>query len=338
MAGLAAVDLDAFSAVHGATWARLDELAKHRRRLTGAESDELVRLYQQVATHLSTVRSVAPDPAVVSRLSDILGRARATIAGAHDTSMADVWRFLFLSVPAALYRIRWLTFAVAVAFVVIALISGVHLLSSPENLAAAGSPGERRAYAEEAFANYYSENPHASFASLVWINNFWICWLTIGTGISGVIPAYILLQNAVAVGQAGAIMAEQGYLDIFFQLILPHGMLELTAVFVAIAAGFKLFWTVIDPGGRPRGRALGEEGRSYVTVALGMVGALAISGVIEGFVTPSGFPWPVKIAIGAVAFVGFWTYVLVVGRRAFRAGERGDLTDRQRGDVLPIAA
>ena len=331
------MDLDAFSAVHGATWARLDELAR-QRRLSGAESDELVRLYQQVATHLSTVRSVAPDPAVVSRLSDILGRARATIAGAHDTSMADIWRFLFLSVPAALYRIRWLTLAVAVVFVAIAVISGVHLLSSPENLAAAGTPGERRAYAEEAFANYYSENPHASFASLVWINNFWISWLIIGTGISGVFPAYIMLQNAVGVGQAGAIMAEQGYLDIFFQLILPHGMLELTAIFVALAAAFRLFWTMIDPGGRPRGRALGEEGRSFVTVALGMVGALAISGVIEGFVTPSSFPWPVKIAIGAVAFVGYWAYVLVIGRRAFRAGETGDLADSQRGDVVPLAA
>jgi len=332
------VDLDAFSAVHGATWARLDELAGRKRRLTGAESDELVRLYQEVATHLSTVRSVAPDPAVVSRLSDILGRARNAISGAHETGLGDVARFLFGSVPAALYRIRWWTLAIGVVFVAIAVISAVHLLSSPDALAAVGSPGERRAYAEEAFASYYSEHPHASFASLVWLNNFWISWLAIAFGITGIFPAWMLFQNAAAVGQAGAIMSEQGYLDIFFQLILPHGMLELTAIFVAIAAGFRLFWTVLDPGGRPRGRAVAEEGRAFFTTALGMMGALAVSGMIEGFVTPSSLPWPVKIAIGAVALAAFWAYVLVVGRRAYRAGETGDLAERDRGDVLPIAA
>jgi uncharacterized membrane protein SpoIIM required for sporulation len=172
----------------------------------------------------------------------------------------------------------------------------------------------------------------------VWLNNFWIAWLVIAFGITGFVPAYVLLQNAVGVGQPAAIMSEQGHLDIFFQLILPHGMLELTAIFVAIAAGFRLFWTVLDPGGRPRGQAVAEEGRAFFTVALGMMGALAVSGIIEGFVTPSSLPWPVKIAIGAVALVAFWAYVLVVGRRAYRAGETGDLAERDRGDVLPIAA
>ncbi len=76
------MDLDAFSAVHAGTWARLEQLSK-QRHLTGAESDELVRLYQLVATHLSTVRSTAPDPALVARLSYVLGRARAAIACAH---------------------------------------------------------------------------------------------------------------------------------------------------------------------------------------------------------------------------------------------------------------
>jgi len=73
------VDLDAFTDVHGAEWDRLDALVR-RRTLDGAEADELVRLYQSVATHLSTVRSVAPDPVLISRLSVLLGRARTRIA------------------------------------------------------------------------------------------------------------------------------------------------------------------------------------------------------------------------------------------------------------------
>jgi len=330
------VDLDAFSAVHGSTWQRLNRLAS-QRRLSGAESDELVRLYQEVATHLSTVRSVAPDPAVVSRLSDILGRARAAIAGAHDPALSDVARFLVLSLPAALYRIRWWTVGVMAVFVAIAVVAGVQVFTDPGAQAAMGSPGELRTLAEESFAAYYSENPAGSFAALVWTNNAVIAALCVAFGITGVLPVYILVSNAVSVGAIGGVLALYDGMDIFFQLILPHGLLELTAVFVAGGAGLKIFWSMIDPGGRPRGQALSEEGRSLFTVAIGLVGVLAVSGLIEAFVTPSSLPWWLKIVIGALALAAFWTYLLVVGRRAVRAGETGDLRADDNVDTLPVA-
>jgi len=330
------VDLDAFSAVHGSTWQRLDTLAS-QRRLSGAESDELVRLYQEVATHLSTVRSVAPDPSVVSRLSDVLGRARAAIAGAHDPALSDVARFLVLSLPAALYRIRWWTVGVMAVFVAIAVVAGVQVFTDPGAQAAMGSPGELRTLAEESFAAYYSENPAGSFAALVWTNNAVIAALCVAFGITGVLPVYILVSNAVSVGAIGGVLALYDGMDIFFQLILPHGLLELTAVFVAGGAGLKIFWSMIDPGGRPRGQALSEEGRSLFTVAIGLVGVLAVSGLIEAFVTPSSLPWWLKIVIGALALAAFWTYLLVVGRRAVRAGETGDLRADDNVDTLPVA-
>ncbi len=329
------MDLDAFSAVHGSAWERLNTLAS-RRRLSGAESDELVRLYQEVATHLSTVRSVAPDPAVVSRLSDILGRARAAIAGAHDPALSDVARFLVLSLPAALYRIRWWTVGVMLVSLVVSVVAGIHVFTSPEAQAAIGSPGELRTIAEETFASYYSENPAGSFAALVWTNNAWIAAQCVAFGITGFWPVMVLFQNAAWVGAMGAVLALHDGLGIFFQLILPHGLLELTAIFVAGAAGLKIFWSMIDPGGRPRGQALSEEGRSLFTVAIGLVGVLAVSGLIEAFVTPSSLPWWLKIVIGALALAAFWTYVLVVGRRAVRAGETGDLRVDDNVDTLPV--
>lgn len=331
------MDLDAFSAVHAGTWARLEQLSK-QRNLTGAESDELVRLYQLVATHLSTVRSTAPDPALVGRLSDVLGRARAAIAGAHEPSLADVARFFRLSLPAAFYRVRWWTLGVTVAVVGIGVLVAVTMLNTPGAMELAGTPEQRAQYANEAFENYYSEHPHGSFAAMVWTNNAWVAALCVALGISGIGTAFVLFMNAVSIGMAAAQMAEAGYLDLFFQLILPHGLLELTCVFVAGGAGLKLFWSWIDAAGRPRGRSVAEEGRALVTVVIGLALALGVSGVVEGFVTPSTLPWPVKIAIGAVPFVGFWLYVLVLGRRAVRAGETGDVAPEHTSDVLPIAA
>ena len=65
-------------------------------------------------------------------------------------------------------------------------------------------------------------------------------------------------------------------------------------------------------------------------VALGLVLVLLVSGLIEGFVTGSALPWAVKISIGIAALAGFWTYVLLVGRRAARAGYSGDVAEDSR--------
>lgn len=331
------MDLDAFSAVHGSSWDRLDTLAR-RRRLSGSESDELVRLYQEVATHLSQVRSAAPDPTVIARLSDLLARARSSIAGSHDPAWRHVRRFLVVALPAALYRLRWWTVAVMLATVVIAVVAGVNVVTSPEAQASLGTPAELRTYAEDQFTQYYSNYPGTSFFAQVWTNNAWIAAQAVAFGITGFWPVMVIVQNAVNVGAAGAIMYLHGGLGVFFQMILPHGLLELTAVFVAAAAGLRIFWTLVDPGGRPRSRALAEEGIALFTVALGLVGVLLVSGLLEGFLTPSSLPWGVKVAIGALVLAAFWAYVLVLGRRAVRSGATGGLEASEASASVPLAA
>ncbi|QAY68874.1 stage II sporulation protein M [Xylanimonas protaetiae] len=329
------MDLDAFTTVHSPAWERLAVLVG-RRRLDGAEADELVRLYQEVATHLSTVRSAAPDPVLVTRLSDLLGRARTRISGAHEPAWSDVVRYAVVAVPAALYRIRWWTLAVTVGFLLVSVVVGVHVATDPDALAAMGTPEQRRQYVDEAFASYY--DPGASFAALVWTNNAWVAAQAVAFGVTGVWPVVALVQNAVSVGATGGMMASYGELGTFLTLIAPHGQLELTSVFVAGAAGLKTFWTLVDPGPRRRAVALAQEGRALVTVAVGLVGALAVVGAIEGFVTGSGLPWWLKIVLGTLALTAFWLYVLVLGRRAVHAGETGDLDMERAGAVLPTAA
>ena len=329
------MDLDALVVARTPAWQRLDALVR-TRRLTGAESDELVRLYRATATDLSAVRSAAPDPEVVTRLSQLLGRARARIAGSHEPRWAQVTRFAVVLLPAALYRLRWWTLGVAVAFVAIGVVTGWWVATNPTALDAMGSPAERQAYVDQAFSSYY--DPSAGFAAMVWSNNFWLTWLCIGGGITAVVPVFFLGYNAISVGAAGGLMAAYGHLGVFFQLILPHGLMELTSVFVAGAAGLRLFWAWIDPGPRPRSRALSDEGRSMITVAVGLVVTLAASGLVEAFVTGSGLPWGVKIAIGALVVAAFWAYTLILGRRAVRSGETGDLAADLAGYQVATAA
>ncbi|WP_296667722.1 stage II sporulation protein M [Demequina sp.] len=317
------MDIDSFGAVREARWARLKELSR-ARRLTGAEADELTRLYQATAGDLATVRSAAPEPSIVSRLSVLLATARVWLTGAHTASTREVVRYLVVGLPAALYRVRWWGVGVAAAVVLMAFISGWWTLTHPDALELIGPPETRAAIAEQEFASYYTEYDSTSFAASVWTNNGWLAAQCIAFGITGIFPLILMYNTVIQLGVAGAVMAEQGALDIFFQLIAPHGLLELSAVFVAAGTGLRLFWTMLVPGARPRGRALAEEGRGAVGVALGLVLALFASGLIEGYVTGSTMPWWLKIVIGVIAVTAFWMYVFVAGRAATRAGATGD--------------
>ncbi|MGP0222689.1 MULTISPECIES: stage II sporulation protein M [unclassified Paenarthrobacter] len=324
------MDIDAFSAVHGEKWSRLTLLA-HKRRLTGAEADELLRLYQTVSAHLSLIRSVAPESAVSSSLSAALAQARTRFTGARSNFMEDLARFFVISLPAAFYRIRWLTVWCGVFFVVVGSAYAFWIGTSTEALRAVASEEEVRRYVEEDFIDYYSENPAASFAGAVWTNNAWISAQAVAFGITGFWVPMILFLNAQGVGVAAGLFVATGKLEIFFSYILPHGLMELTAVFIACAAGLRIFWAMVRPGPRTRMQAVADEGRSLITVALGLVLVLLVSGVVEGFVTPSPLPVWAKIAIGALVLAAYWVYTLVLGRRAFRSGATGDLDAHDAG-------
>jgi uncharacterized membrane protein SpoIIM required for sporulation len=126
--------------------------------------------------------------------------------------------------------------------------------------------------------------------------------------------------------------------DVFFGLITPHGLLELTAVFVASAAGLRLGWSWIAPGPRTRMQALAQTGRATVGMAIGLAVVLLITGMIEAFVTPSGLPTAVRVGIGVLVEVGFFVYVWTLGRRAFKAGEYGDVEEADREATAPVSA
>ena len=330
------MDVDAFSEVHRPDWERLDELVR-RRRLTGPESDELLMLYQRVSTHLSMIRSIAPEGELSGALSMRLSRARTRFTGARSHFLEDTALFFVVSLPAAFYRIRWLTAAIGVLFIGTAWLYGAWVVNTPGVIAALGTDEELRRYVEEDFTNYYSENPAASFAGQVWTNNAWIAVQAVAFGVTGIWGPWILYQNAQGVGLAGGMMAAYDKLDVFFLYILPHGMMEITAIFIAAAAGLRIFWAWVAPGRRTRAAALSEEGRSLITVALGLVLVLFVSGLVEGFVTPSALPHWLRLGIGFLVFCGYWAYTLILGRRAVRAGHTGDLSALDRGGALRTA-
>jgi len=324
------MDLDAYSAAHREEWDRLAALGQ-KRRFTGLEADELIDHYQSGASQLSAINTTAGQSVQGDRLSLWLSRARLRFTGASANVLSQLPRFFAAQLPAALYRIRWLCLAVTVAFIVIAVLYAWWGMQNPAVLATLGSTSDLEKYAKEDFVTYYSENPGTSFTGFVWTNNALLAAQCIAFGIIGVYAPMLLFSNAQQLGLTAAIMNEFDRLDVFFLYIAPHGQLELYSIFVAGATGMAIFWAWIAPGARTRVQALAEEGRAMFTIVIGLILSLLVSGLIEGFVTRQEWPWPIKIGIGTVALAGFLFYQWVIGRRAARAGETGDLDEFEAG-------
>lgn len=330
------MDIDRFIARNARTWDRLDELSSRAgrglRRLTPGEVDELVENYQRVSSHLSHARVAYADPALTARLTRLVSQANGVIYASRSRTMRAVADFFAWRFPAAVWQSGRFVAVSAALLLVPALAVGAWIATSDEALEASAPDAVREAYLEEDFEDYYSSEPATQFATEVTVNNIQVAITAFATGVLLCLPAALLLAfNGANVGFAGGLFADAGELGKFFGLILPHGLLELTAVVVAGAAGLRLGWAVIAPGDRTRGQAVGSEARQSGVIALGLVLAFAVAGLIEGFITGRGVPTGLRVGVGVAAEIAFVTWVVVQGRAATARGVTGALGELDRG-------
>ena len=327
------MDVDAFVLAHRPTWDRLEQLVKRRRRLTGAEVDELVDLYQRVSTHLSIVRTASSDSVLVGRLSGLVARARSAVTGAHAPLWSEFTRFWTVSFPVVAYRAwRW-WLATAVAFFIVTAIIALWVSGNPEVRAAIGTPSEIDELVNHDFADYYRENPAGSFALQVWVNNSWVAAQCIVFAVLLGLPIpFVLFQNAANLGSSRAdVRRRQGR-------HLPGSAHPARAArddrgvpgrCGGHAAGL-VGGVTRQPAARAGARRAGQGGGG----GRGRAGrGAAVAGLIEALVTPSPLPTFARIAIGVLAEIAFLAYVFHFGRKAAMAGETGDVDDAP--DLVP---
>lgn len=200
---------------------RLRDLPPHRvgpagppsapgRSLTGAEVDELVLLYQRTATHLSLIRSSAPDPMLTARLTQLVARARSTVTGTRRASWRDAARFLSAGFPAAVYRARHWWIPTAVLSTLLAAVIGWWIGTHPEVQAAIAAPEDLRALTRPGgeYETYYTSHPAASFAAQVWTNNAQAAAMCLVLGAFLCIPViWILFVNVLNLGVGIGLMS-----------------------------------------------------------------------------------------------------------------------------------
>jgi len=298
-------------------WRELDELlqarGRRRRRRPAAEVLRLAALYRGAAADLALARRGHPGDPIVARLESLVTRARQVVY-AEEPRRGSLGTF-FGRTYWVRVRERPLALLVAVVLLLAPAALTVAWALSDTGAAVALVPGEFRAAVEPVGDTGMTTSQTAAFSSAVMTNNIQVTFLAFAAGILfGLGTAFVLAYNGAVLGAvAGGAIANGNGLE-FAEFVTAHGVIELSCIAVAAAAGMRMGYALVAPGPRPRSRALAEEARSAIVIVLGTIPWVILAGIIEGFVTRAGFGLVPGIVLGVGVGAIYWTLVFVRGR------------------------
>ena len=292
---------------------------------------DLGRRYRAAAADLALARrSFSGDPVVI-RLETLVARGRALVYAETTESRETVTHFLLTGYWRRV-RERPVPLLVAALLLLVPALLGTLWGADDPGAAIGVVPGDFRGEGAASGDVGLGAAQQAEFASKIFTNNLQVTFLAFAGGVlAGLGTAAVLIYNGVLLGAIAGISIEAGRGSVFAELVVPHGVLELTCIAVCAAAGLRIGWALVEPGSRPRGQALASEARRSIEVVLGTAPWIVLAGLVEGFVTGTGLGLGAALAIG-LGLGGLWWGLLAWrGAPVREPAARGTLPTAARG-------
>ena len=320
---------DQFVRQHRDAWQRLHELVEKagRKRLASLSDDELHELgtlYRRASSDLARAQTRLSNTQagreLVRSLNALVLRAHSLVYSAPAPQPTRVLDFLRFGFPACVRR-NWK--AVGLAALLLygpALIAYLCVIVNPE-LAKLFVPDhvirEVQKRAESGSITGWGGNTNfsglfesPSTSSYIMINNIRVSMMAVGLGITaGIGTFYVLVSNGLMLGGLSGAATNYDTDLTYWAVILPHGIIELTAISLAGGAGFLLARAIYAPGDLPRRDALKIAGSEAAKLLIGVAVMLVIAGIIEGFFTPLPLPPLLKISFALITAIGLLFYL-----------------------------
>lgn len=312
-------------------WERLESISGKFRpgrapKLSRDELWELGRLYTAAISDLALLKSsgLASDPRndVIAYLNGLVIRVHGMIYRKRPLRWKSVREYLLSGFPGALRITIGYTILSAMVFFLFGAAGFVLGLDRPGfiELVVPERIIEKVEEGHVWFKGLHTVAPLAS--SWLMTHNVSVTFLVVAAGITfGVGTVYLLALNGLLIGTVAALCFQHNLSVEFWSFVLPHGSLELTAIFIAGGAGLILGHALIDPGPYRRGEYLAHRGRLVGRIALGCVPMLVMAGIIEAFFSPSPLPPWLKFAFASAVFAWFVTFVALGSNKAAGHGD-----------------
>jgi len=311
-------------------WARLEELiaAVQRRGLRRLEAEqvaELGRLYRWVTSDLAYADGHRFDPALRAYLNRLTARAHAYVyGGGIERGRARFLRFYTTVFQCEVRNSGGYILACAALFALTAALAYWLVVVKPQDVYAL-LPAQliERIHKSLHDSNFAFDRDYAATMSAAIIaNNIRVASMCFAGGMTlGIFTIYELVLTGFMVGGLGALFANAGFGLDYFATIAPHGVIELTSIVIASAAGLLLAAGVLAPGRLRRIDALKRNAQRAGMLILGVTSMLVVAGLIEGFYSPQRFPPVARLAMGAVTAVAMAWYFGFAGRTRSASGQ-----------------
>jgi uncharacterized membrane protein SpoIIM required for sporulation len=311
------VTVERFVSSRQPDWTELDRLLKEsggRPERLGAEGvRRLAALYRGAVADLARARRAYPGEQFAVALEQLVARARPAIYAGEPrrgSARAYIARGYWQAVRGNARPIA-LAWALMLGAAVLVTAWAIHDPGAASGLV----PGSFVGGGTPHRAIGLGATQSASLSFQIFTNNIAVTFESFAAGILfGVGPSLSLLYNGAVLGAVAGIEIGAGHTADLLELIVPHGLLELSCIAVAGAAGMRMGWALVEPGTRTRTQALAAEAPRAVTLVLATAPWLILAGTIEGFVTPHKLPVPAALAVGVAAAAPYWLLVANLGR------------------------
>lgn len=317
-----------------ARWDEFDALATRVQQrglddLAAAELPDFAARYREVAADLARLRTYGAEPSAIARVERLAAAGHNALYRGEGRALSRAWTVVAHDCPAAVLD-AWRT--VLVAFLVFSIPAGAgyRMIRDRPQLAEEVLPAVMLDRAEAGVAargtgKRYVEVAAAvrpAMASAIIANNVRVAFYCFAGGIFlGIGSMVLLAMNGLQLGAAFGHYVNVGLGAYLGEFIIGHGILELTAIWIAGAAGFLLGRAAIAPGDLARGDALVLAGRKAVRMVGAAVVCLLVAGLIEGLLSASGASWTARIAASGASLLFLAGYLL--SGAAHRGGEAG---------------
>jgi uncharacterized membrane protein SpoIIM required for sporulation len=318
-----------FVSSHRHIWERLDALvAKAQSARLSALSDEelheLGTLYRRTSADLARAQTryatTNAGKELVRSLNDLVLRAHSQVYSAPIPQSANTYEFIAFGFPAA-FRRHWRAIALSALLMFLpALLAYIVVLYNAENatlFVPESAIAEVQKRADQKIivgwgARTEFDGPLAApeISSFIMTNNIRVTIMAVALGITaGLGTGLVLISNGLMIGGLAGVASNVHADLLFWAVILPHGVLELTAISIAGGAGLLLARALYAPGDLTRSDALKLAGNEAAQLLIGVAMLLVIAGLLEGFVTPLPLPPLFKLSFGIFTGIALAAYL-----------------------------
>jgi len=295
------------------TWQQMETLL---RNADGApandikETSELLRGYRSLARDVSLAHSVLPDSRSTRILQTLFARAHDVIYRRPPAFWRDLRDLFVDEVPRVVKDLRGAITSTVALFLAATAVGWLLISRFPElaSLFASEQMIEMVRRGELWTDDLLNVVPSAILSIGIMTNNITVALFAFALGaLYGLGTLYIIGMNGLMLGGIFAFTHQHGLAERLLAFVFAHGIVELSVICLAGAAGVRLGEALIRPGNRARGaafqHAVAQAGKLLPLCVLFLVGA----GLIEGYVSPDdSYPMSLRVIVGVCYGVIFW--------------------------------